>query len=67
MRVVACDNLRVDKALWVVCSLVVGAMQCNKKRLRHTSEIKHVKFGFYFLQNYSSAARCFRENGGRKA
>jgi len=40
------DNLRVDKALWVVCSLVVGAMQCNKKRLCHASEIKYVKFGF---------------------
>ena len=30
----------------VVGSLVVGAMQCNKKRLRHASEIKYVKFGF---------------------
>jgi len=45
-RVASSDNLRVDKALWVVCSLVVGAMQCNKKRLRHASEIKYVKFGF---------------------
>jgi len=45
-RVAGSDNLRVDKALCVVCSLVVGAMQCNKKRLRHASEIKYVKFGF---------------------
>jgi len=64
--VASSDNLRVDKALCVVCSLVVGAMQCNKKRLCHTSEIKYVKFGFYFLQNCSSAARRFRENRGQK-
>jgi len=46
MRVAACDNLRADKSLCVVGSLVVGAMQCNKKRLCHASEIKYVKFGF---------------------
>jgi len=40
------DNLCVDKALSVVGSLVVGAMQCNKKRLCHATEIKYVKFGF---------------------
>ena len=45
-RVAGSDNLCVDKALSVVSSLVVGAMQCNKKRLRHASEIKRVKFGF---------------------
>ena len=45
-RVAGSDNLRADKALWVVCSLVVGAMQCNKKRLCHATGIKYVKFGF---------------------